>query len=246
MFANALPANIKQYELMKSMTLRQLLDLRTNSKEWNGRVLLFLKTHWLPQMKAKLDDMGVEIEAAYNGVLSQTNAMTIRSRDPELINAIRTLQPRLPEALKLIETMLNVMQRVLSLNYFPLGNGTQVSQADLLLWQGKLTAIQTKLRDILRRMPEGEFEMERELSMYEFEHMAGWKKQMTPGQERLILKRIDEVLQAREHNRNARRSTRQTHQEGMATRRANMLSAAKRRYQGKGVTFQQVLDTVGR
>lgn len=246
MFVNDLPTDIKDYELLKSMSLKQLLDLRATSKEWNARVLQFLKLVWLPQKKAQLDDIGVEIEASYNSILDQTNAVTIRTRDPGLIDAIRTLRPRLDEALKLIETMLNVMQKVLHLNYFTFRSGTKISQADLILWQGKLTQYKDKLLGILRRMPESESEME--LSFHEIEHMAGGgrRKEMTKGQERLILERIDEVLQAREHKSNARRSTLNTHQEGMDRRRRDMLNAARRKYQGKGVTFQQVLDTVGR
>lgn len=246
MFVNDLPTDIKDYELLKSMTLRQLLDLRATNKEWNARVLQFLKLVWLPQKKAQLDDIGVEIEASYNSILDQTNAVTIRTRDPELINAIKTLIPRLNDALKLIEMMLNVMEKVLHLNYFTFRSGTKISQADLILWQGKLTQYKDKLLGILRRMPESESEME--LSFHEIEHMAGGgrRKEMTKGQERLILERIDEVLQAREHKSNARRSTLNTHQEGMDRRRRDMLNAAKRKYQGKGVTFQQVLDTVGR
>jgi len=246
MFVNDLPTDIKDYELLKSMTLRQLLDLRATSKEWNARVLQFLKLVWLPQKKAMLDDMGAEIEAAYNGILSQTNAATIRARDPVLRNAITTLRPRLDEALKLIETMLNVMEKVLHLNYFTWRNGTKISQADLILWQGKLTAFKTKLVDIMRRMGP-EFESEMELSMYEIEHMAGGgRKQFTADQKRQIMAAIDECLGSREHTSGARGSTRQTHQEGMTRRKQDMFNSAKRAYQVSGRTFQSVLDQVQR
>lgn len=235
MFVNQLPTDIKDYELLKSMSLKQLLDLRATSKEWNARVLQFLKLAWLPQKKAQLDDIGVEIEAAYNGILHQTNAATINSRDPGLRNEIRTLQPKLNDALKLIETMLNVMEKVLHLNYFTLRSGTKISQADLILWQGKLNQYKEKLVDILRRMgPEYESEMEMELYFQEIEHMAGGKKKMTADQKRQIMSAIDECLKSKEHTSGKRGSTKQAHQEGMARRRTDKFNRAKRVFEQNG------------
>lgn len=243
MFVNDLPTDIKDYELLKSMTLKQLLDLRATSKEWNARVLQFLKLVWLPQKKAQLDDMGTDIEAAYNGILHQTNAATISARDPGLRNAIRTLQPRLNEALKLIEIMLNVMQRVLHLNYFTFRNGTKISQADLLLWQGKLTAYKNKLVDILRRMGP-EYESEMELSMYEIEHMAGGKKKMRADQAQQIKAAIDACLKSKEHTSSKRGSTRQKHQEAIARRRAEKWGRAQRVFEQNG--FEAALSDAER
>ncbi|MFB8789790.1 MAG: hypothetical protein U7123_13265 [Potamolinea sp.] len=246
MFVNDLPTDIKDYELLKSMTLKQLLDLRATSKEWNARVLRFLKLVWLPQKKAQLDDMGVEIEASYNSILDQTNAATIRTRDPGLIMQFERLQPKLNEALKLIETMLNVMEKVLHLNSFPWRSGTKISQADLILWQGKLTQYKERLVGILRRMgPEYESEMELSMSM-KLNTWLGEGKKMTAAQKRQIMAAIDDCLRAREHTSGVRGSTRQTHQQGMARRRQDMFNSAKRAYQVSGRTFQSVLDQVKR
>lgn len=202
---------------------QDILKLRTLSHEWNRIVMSYLKWLWNKKVSdGWLDDFLKQEQNTNLQLQNFQQSKTLTLAPQRSLHALNNQK----------QTNHVIRQKIAKLK-------TLIEKAGL-----EVPATLKNFPTSIELESTSDRELELEIALQEIEHMAGGKKQMTASQKTQIKNAIAACLQSKEHKKGARGSTKGTHEEGMARRKAEKWNRAQRIFQNSG--FQAALDDAQR